>query len=70
MAEMATALSEVAEAPRLVKGVYLVRGSSLYYILGTRPKEGMLLVENCWTGNVQWEETDIVRSSVKEVIGL
>ena len=61
-------MTTLQKVPMLTKHMYFVRGAGLYYILDTRPVEGLLLVENCWTGNVQWEKANVVRSSVKEVI--
>jgi hypothetical protein len=61
-------LTKLATVPMLTKGMYLVRGAALYYVLDTRPVEGLLLIENCYTMNAQWEKANVVRSNVKEVI--
>lgn len=61
-------VAAVVDIPMLRKGMYIVRGAALYYVLDARPVDGLLLIENCWTGNVQWEKANVVRAHVKEVI--
>ena len=57
----------VLSPPMLVKGLYVVRGANLYYIMDARPAENLLLMENCWTCKLKWEPANIVRSNAKEV---
>jgi hypothetical protein len=67
---MNTTTSTYQAMPMIVKGMYIVRGASLYYILDTRPIEGLLLLEDCFTTHCSWEKANVVRKSVKEVIKL
>jgi hypothetical protein len=52
----------------LIKGKYFVAGVNLYYVLDTRPIEGLLLVENCYTCKVEWIPANEARHKAREVI--
>ena len=52
----------------LTKGKYFVAGVGLYYIKDMKPDQGLLLVENCYTQNVEWVKASKVRNLAREVI--